>query len=184
MAQAESPLTDQIFFIYAILAFAILMGGLYLTTGMTQEKKIELMQKVIIDNRLGNKPINTAQEIIQKLPPNPNIRFFVSLAIIKTFVFIQALPILLFSIFIAIIDVSIKKSSPFYSPLPSMTTYHDAKRMFPAFLVHMPLIYIVMPIESIIDFDAQTIMFSLVIANSFLLYHRLKDLLENKPVKM
>lgn len=184
MAQAESPLTDQIFFIYAVMAFAILIGGLYITTGMKHEQKIEVMQKVITDNRIGNKPISIANETVQKLPPNPNIRFFVSLTIIKAFAFLQVLPVLVFSVFIALIDISIKKSSPFYSPLPSMTTYHDAKRMFPAFLVHMPLVYISMPIESFIDFNAQAIKFSMAAANGFLLYHRLRDLLENKPAKM
>lgn len=184
MAQAESPLTDQIFFIYAIMVFAILIGGLYITTSMKHENKIEVMQKIITDNRLSNKALNTANDTIQKLPPNPDIRFFVSLAILKAFAFVQVAPILIFSIFIAMIDVSIKKSSPFYSSLPSVTTYHDAKRMFPAFLIHMPLVYITMPIESFIEFNAQAVKFSMASANSFLLYHRLRDLLENKPSKM
>jgi len=60
---------------------------------------------------------------------------------------IKIAPMVIFAYIIAIININIKKQSFFYESVPSVTTFHAAKRFIPFLTFHLPLFYISVPFE-------------------------------------
>jgi hypothetical protein len=180
MGNVNSPVADQTSLMYILLAVAVIVGGFYLFSDLSEEESISLIY--IYSDRTSNALMEKVISTVRDLPVQ--LRLFTVVFVLKFISYLKVFPLVIFGIITAFIDAHVKKGLHSFSSPPSVTDYHMAKKIIPVCFFHLPLFFMSAPIESLIKVDAETVQYIVASISTVLLHHFMYTLYVNKPQKI
>lgn len=172
---------NDLFFQFAAVAAAIILGGTFMLSSIHEEELIRLFSHAVEMAGIDPKAITA---VINRLPDVSIVRLAVVYMLIKTVLYARMGFAVLYGVLAASLDVRIRLNTSVQINVPSASAYHSARKEIIVGLVIVPLIFIAVPIEHQMNSGLDMTRHVFGAVSAIISYHATKKMMLNKPKEL